>query len=688
MKNPVRENIFHFLLLCVAVLIAFGPVAFCIRCFGGDMMNYFFPMRHFIGQSIQHGTIPLWNPYVNLGFPMQADPQSGFWYAPVWIIGLVNGYSLSGLHFEFIFHLIIAGWGMRALAISLGIERRIALAAGIVFALNGTFISNAQHLSWVIGEAWLPWLICYFRKIILTNQLKNIFASSFIFWLMVTGAYPGLTLISIYGLGFYTVLVCMRKIFSKQHFEKLKAIRSLLIFALASILLCLPYIFSFLQNWSFVSRDSAEVTNRLQVLCFPWKALISFVFPLATASDPGYFRSDITMLNIYGGLFLVLGVSIILLGRFRFRFVFMLAVSLVLLLISIADVLPFFNWIKNGFPLMHSLRFAALFRIPALMLFILLAAFGWHELSKDFSKVKQKFTLGLSVLSVLILSLFFISLTKVGWRGFPADLTVPGMQKYFSMSDPAGNIVLQSLILIPFLLILFFLLLKKTSSAKSKFNFLLAVVCVEMILTACLQFPATVPAPDHFSDLNAAVKKLPQQASIPDNSVLLINTYPVEESSLSPIWNNQDLLAHRIQQFGYNPFYPLLLDNLDMSGGRDSALNHPLAWLEEGTVTIKNYSPNEIQCSTQSSSENYFHFIQNYFPGWKAFVNSAEVQIERHDFTFMKIKIPKGVAQIRLQYSPEYLLATTIISLLTLLLISAFFVLNYFRNKKRISESM
>src|SRR3954464_15316275 len=41
-----------------------------------DSKNHFYPMLRYLGTALEHGELPLWNPYHFSGHPSVADPQS------------------------------------------------------------------------------------------------------------------------------------------------------------------------------------------------------------------------------------------------------------------------------------------------------------------------------------------------------------------------------------------------------------------------------------------------------------------------------------------------------------------------------------------------------------------------------------------------------------------------------------
>ena len=56
----------------------------------------------------------------------------------------------------------------------------------------------------------------------------------------------------------------------------------------------------------------------------------------------------------------------------------------------------------------------------------------------------------------------------------------------------------------------------------------------------------------------------------------------------------------------------------------------------------------------------------NYYPGWKAYIDGKETKIYRANYTFRAIVLPKGNHQIRFSYEPESLRVGTLISLSSL----------------------
>ncbi|MCA9871513.1 MAG: hypothetical protein KC487_14190, partial [Anaerolineae bacterium] len=89
--------------LVLAVLLVFWRLLLTNRVLAtGDAFAYFTPYRDFANQALRSGKLPLWNPFLFLGSPFLANPQSAVLYPLHWLfVGLPAGKSLAasaGLH--------------------------------------------------------------------------------------------------------------------------------------------------------------------------------------------------------------------------------------------------------------------------------------------------------------------------------------------------------------------------------------------------------------------------------------------------------------------------------------------------------------------------------------------------------------------------------------------------------------
>lgn len=105
---------------------------------------------------------------------------------------------------------------------------------------------------------------------------------------------------------------------------------------------------------------------------------------------------------------------------------------------------------------------------------------------------------------------------------------------------------------------------------------------------------------------------------------------------------------------------------------------------------IKDYQENKLTIETNSNSNCLLFISDNYYPGWKAYVDDKEVKIYRANYTFRAVEVPKGSHLVKFSYEPKSLKIGIIISLLSLLILSTMIIfwqkLNIYSQFKKFSK--
>ncbi|OGH06781.1 MAG: hypothetical protein A2171_00245 [Candidatus Levybacteria bacterium RBG_13_35_9] len=75
--------------------------------------------------------------------------------------------------------------------------------------------------------------------------------------------------------------------------------------------------------------------------------------------------------------------------------------------------------------------------------------------------------------------------------------------------------------------------------------------------------------------------------------------------------------------------------------------------VDKGSMAIiKEYRENNVLIETHSSADSFLVLSDNFYPGWKAYVDGKEVPIYRTNYTFRGVKIPHGVHVVNFVYNP------------------------------------
>ncbi|HEV8637702.1 MAG TPA: YfhO family protein [Chloroflexota bacterium] len=130
----------------------------------GDFSDQFFPFARYVGDELQAGRLPLWNPYLFGGHPFQADPQTAVFYPPSSLLALLlgaGGLSYRAVELELPLHFAVAAIGAFLLARRLTGDDPAGMVAGTAFGLGGFLTSYpAQQLAMLRTAAWIP-LVLY-----------------------------------------------------------------------------------------------------------------------------------------------------------------------------------------------------------------------------------------------------------------------------------------------------------------------------------------------------------------------------------------------------------------------------------------------------------------------------------------------------------------------------------------------
>jgi hypothetical protein len=94
--------------------------------------------KEYLAAAVSDGRLPLWNPHVALGRPFAADPHAAFFYPPTALYLFFKAHVACALWLWI--HLTLLLYGVRKLAVALGITPVIAWIAAFVFASSAPVV--------------------------------------------------------------------------------------------------------------------------------------------------------------------------------------------------------------------------------------------------------------------------------------------------------------------------------------------------------------------------------------------------------------------------------------------------------------------------------------------------------------------------------------------------------------------
>ncbi len=658
------------------LLITYWPISCFQYTMKYDMMDWFYPMRFLVGECLQNNVLPVWNPYTNLGYPLHVDPQSGALYPIVWVLGKLFGYSVYTINIEFIIHILLGFIGMKKLSEAIGITENLSIITGLSFACCGFFVGNAQHLTWIISAAWLPFVACYYYRLINKNDARDALKLSIVSFLLLTGGYPAFTIIAFYLMGLSFLAYLIYQLRKKNYNELKRFILNNCLFAFSFLLQSLVFLRFFLESLPFLERTKSLSLADVQLLPFSPQSFLSFVLPFSTGGNTAFFKTDTSMANGYFGIIAFLFVLLYVWNKQSLKSIIIWGLGIFFLLVSMGDYFFLRAWLYEYIPMMDLFRYPSLFRVFAILCFLLLFGLSMHKYQAiKLTEISYlKFRKIAYALVVFLLGLFIYALQK-GNLTLPESFSAEGIMNFYNKSSTSEMVFIQAPLQILILSLLLFKSYYKKGISFIKFAMILMVF--DLFLSVQLNSFLTIASEANVHQLQDKIDQFPKGFPLPEKKISDVSHHG--NKHFYPIWYNLNILKKEIAHNGYNNFklrdfrsftkradYMSILKNQVLfDSGKvegDSISNHSL-------ISITSFSPNKIEAKVLYEEDGEVALLQCFYPGWKAYLNDQEIQTFKKEGFFLTAKIPKGQHQLVFEYYPKYFLPYFFVSISSLILI-------------------
>lgn len=689
MLKKLSPNIFSILLILIVPVLALWQVSFFANTMKWDMMDQFFPCRYFISDCLNHGIFPLWCPYINFGYPFAADPQSGLFYPFTWLVSFATGYNVYTIAAEYVVHIIIAGFSFFFFLRSFGLSKTTSVVFGIVYCLSGIFISNAQHLTWIISMAWMPLILRSFKNIFDDPNFAEAIKLALFFYLGLTGGYPGLFIIISYFFLFHTFFHFVILISKDQGIAFKKPFLFFSVSAILLLFLCSGYLYSFIESLPHIARGKPITLVEANNFPLSPRAMISVLFPFATTCSSFFMNTDISMTNVYCG-FLLLPLLFISLvktraGSFEKGFLFF---AVFCLLAALGKYFFVRSIIYKVLPGMNMIRHASIFRVFAVLGAVFFSAKGFEWLLNTM-RVNEQISFIKKVFGVYFLFLLVVATYAFIKNAFHIFFLFPfssvAIVSFNTTQNVFSHILLQIVIQLFLLSFIILVLCFKCIGAKSKTVLLGGIIVVDILVAVQMNLPATVISNVKPSDLQAKLNKMPKNFPLP--ALTPVDQFVhFSDGSTAPIWYNISFLKKIPAKDGFNSFYLQGVDDFYTSAEASSILKNPFVFANDSTTKfqIEKFNPCEMAVTYRAKNNPEITLLQSYYNGWKAFLNGKEIPHYQSHRNFISCNAVAGIHQIKFVYDKPIVRILFFFSAALLLLLIGVLV---FTSKKNVFSS-
>ncbi len=579
---------------------------------------------------------------------------------------LFGQYDITSLIIEVVLCFLIAAWGMFTLSSWMHQCNRTAAVIALSYALSGCMVGSAQLMVFLIGMAWLPWILWAWLRLLKGDGIRNAALLSVFLMCNITGASPAFTIVLIYVLPAIGIWYFFRSE-TKLLFLKQTAFR---VFITVSILLLLlaPYIVAFVDFMPYFNRTGKLPYEDMIINPFVWSDYISFLFPYSVLSTHSMFApTDLSLRNAYIGLgCLVFFVVAITSKKLRNKWFVGLLIGLVLAFwLALGDYSGIYRFTYNlpGFGLF---RHPAFFRGYGILCMLLFAGFAMPRwLNGEWHFPKRLFY-------AMALSLCFVALGA--WFSTDAALVKKTIQEILRAGEfPSHGFASQLFVnCVIILLLLIAIVAMSRIRLITRFSLLLILVALDLVIQTRLSAPTTIY---HAVDYDTTAEYFERVSELPShdqryNDAPLKGLNESGELLTTPMLEkNVSTFNRRISIEGENPmrfrafdqskddgslawvaenplmYFPYRVCMDGDSVGPGSLFNVPVHLDNIGSeCSLQNprvdYNSYSADVDNPTDSDRWLVLNANYHHLWSASLNGSALPIERVNNVVMGLKIP------------------------------------------------
>ena len=660
-----KEDIKYCLLLTASSVLAYFQLSFFIFSTKWDNLSAFFAYKYTASEWWISGKLPLWDPYQNLGYPMQGY----VWYPITWLLNLPNGYSLYALNIETVLHIAIASIGMFFLAKHIRLKPSISFLAGLTYGLCGFVIASNHMIGFTIGAAWLPWTIFALLQVLNKPTIRYIAVFSIVCFFQLTGAYLAFSIVLFYIIIVLSIyhLIIHRK--HKSPYIKSR-VRALLVSFVIVVLLSSPYLFSIYDSLSYFSRAQALTYEaRHYTGNFSWECFQSLLAPYINSSKMGFYGVDVSLSNIYIGIVpLVLLLFALLSSKIKYRMGYTFGLVLSLLL-ALGIQTPLHEWCCKIIPGFNLFRHPYLFTLYFTFIAVIVAYRFLNNLSEnDWNGLKKGLVISIIGITFIFVSSIILSNNQELVQLYKEAINLPektSLSKYAHASFQLGL----SLILLTALLVL--------SKNLSKFKkYLPLFVFLDLFFAIQLVGATNMYYRVPFEEIKGNLQKI-SHTNLTNQSynTPLATLANSQIAAQAGFWVNLNSFQRTTGSDGYNPFVFSSFERFQQSSQFDSLLKQGVVHSDTAQVLVNNFkiahNSFEMECDVSNNTPLYLN--QNYHHNWKAFVDAEPIEVHKTEIGLMAIDIPKGFHTVQFVYESKILVVLFGLSTATFFLLIVLF---------------
>lgn len=655
----------HILLILLLAVTYWTLFVFSLH---SDFLDCWLPWRYFISQGFHDGTLPFWNPYVQLGYPVYADLQGPMLSYENFITGNLFRIDLSTLQLILFSYICVAAAGMYELGREWFKDRKVALMVALAYATGGFFIHHLQHFFSVISVSLLPFTILLVIRFLRDPEWKYVFLLVILFHLHITTGNQTFNILNFHFLLIAFGIHTYRWWKKEPEKRKLFLIRTGTLFIL-TLVVVLPTLLAYAHTADLVARYDGLSYEKSVINSMTFPALFSLVNPLISGWKVESLGTDPSMAGyFFGWLMLVPAFLYLIFSKHKIKWWLLAGMSLFFLL-SLGEATPVHKIFYTLDPLLQLFRFPAYYMFYVYFFLLIAAAYGWKEMFEDAKRARWAMWMWMGAL-VLVSVITLVNGYDKGSVLYSIRNGEAGTA--FHHLSTAQIMTWGWILLLLTLSVLGVYLIREKRITTN----VMWVVMLESVLVgnvSLLQHGTGIPK----AETDVWLLQQWEKQDLPPNQ--LYSMWQMKEGMPWGIWRNYHTFQKIVSPDFFNSFYLESIVRLDHdSASREQLLSKPLyALADEGTVQLLKWSRRDLQFRTNAKVGTTLEIQQIYMRGWKAWMDDKEVPLSKTEI--LQVKLPAGEHTVELRFDDASVRFTLVLSWILisfLILFSLIFFLN------------
>jgi len=660
-KRSLAAHLRYLCILLLAHILIYWEYWSLRKLFtGADFFRQLAPLLNFQSDCLREFSWPLWNPFMNLGYPWVEHYLNSSFFLTHLALGFLTKQTVFTAQIELLAWIVAGGAGVYLCAMQYGASKRAALISGLSFIFCGQITALPQWSNQIYNASLFPFLLLGYLKAKESHRALNLL-SVFALSMTIFGGYIAATVLELY---LFSVYVLIDSILNKN---KIFGLKFLTITLITSFMLTLPKTLPFKypieQSTRFALDQSSE--NPMYGVVTAYQ-LMSFLLPVKY-----YFSLFIGQLGV------IAFIHALTKRRFTKNALLLgMAVGCALFLIvdSEGTYSAFRNIANNIMPFAKNIRFSFMYWYFPLTFSILYVA----PLIEEFLQSEKKFVLvSVIIFNIILTALFFLFFnTSLHYKAFvfhaalsflwflPAVLTWP----QWSRTSLAILIVLVE-----------FWMVFNRVNIDTRYT----VDGQNMEIAVTHQNITSASFADAELVRETWKERITSDKSRPSIDDSRKNPYIVYGS-------NNHMLAQVAESMNQKKFSIIWYNSQERNDFKDLKKKLGTAWLEgsplfyfetysgssaEHEIFFQQISCSEFGFQINSAAPGLFQLNQMYDDRWHVYVDGKEEELSRTNFFFMGAYIGSGTHSVKFVFRDMIFMTSTAISLAALTMLIAFAII-------------